>query len=364
MKISDGRIPTLDGWRSIAIVMVLVCHYLVLFYYRGYHDLVLFHYQGHYVNVELGQHGVQLFFVLSGFLITSILISRDQIDLKAFYIRRVFRILPVVISYVIVFAIILTILGFPVRGSGIAYVLLFIRNYSSSSFMHLSTTSSFTEQFWSLSVEEQFYILWPAILYYLGRRYASLLAGVIVVLVAGLRIVFWNYFRINYKHTEVRIDGLLIGCLLAIVLQHKNVREFITRYAYVIFIGSATCFLYDCVRLGTAIPTQDSISISLMIASTILRPKMIVGRILECRVLKLIGITSYSMYIWQTMFLRPEWGYLWPVLLVGSVVLSYIFIEAPMRRIGQTMASKCTKKGIKLLETAGPLPPVSVGSFQ
>ena len=88
----QNRIPTLDGWRAIAILMVLITHFQRSFLNTYY--------------LDLGQHGVTIFFVLSGYLITATLLVRDAIDLPRFYIRRFFRIMPAAWTYLLVLCLV------------------------------------------------------------------------------------------------------------------------------------------------------------------------------------------------------------------------------------------------------------------
>ena len=96
------RIPTLDGWRGIAILLVLVTHLQIS---------LLGHLYGSYHWMDLGQHGVNLFFVLSGYLITSRLLGENKINLKAFYLRRFFRLMPCAWTYLLTLAPFHTRLG-------------------------------------------------------------------------------------------------------------------------------------------------------------------------------------------------------------------------------------------------------------
>src|SRR6185437_4664819 len=143
--------------------MVLDSHFRILFLHQG--------------KFLLGEHGVQLFFVLSGFLITSQLIAQKSPNLKAFYIRRAFRILPVVICYLSVLLLILFLFRRPFVGSGIVSSALFFRNYVSS----ITPAGSLTGQFWSLSVEEQFYLFWPMLIFFFRRKAVWVAAAVVVI---------------------------------------------------------------------------------------------------------------------------------------------------------------------------------------
>lgn len=144
------RIPTLDGWRGIAIAMVITGHIQVAANY--YIPLLKIR----------GQHGVTIFFVLSGFLITANLISRP-VTLKNFYIRRFFRLMPAAWTFLAVLTLVDALTGFPLSSwPEIRACLLFYRNF-------LPPVGG-TGQFWTLSIEEQFYLIWPGVLLLFGAR--------------------------------------------------------------------------------------------------------------------------------------------------------------------------------------------------
>src|ERR1700761_6122181 len=133
-----GRIPTLDGWRGIAIFMVMMSHFIA-----GY----LVHPRlGQWFN--LGQHGVQIFFVLSGYLITSNLLCEDKIHLGRFYVRRLFRLMPAAWTYLLVLVALTAWTPLKIIGSDLWACLLFFRNY-----LPETVTNTCTEHFWSLSLE-------------------------------------------------------------------------------------------------------------------------------------------------------------------------------------------------------------------
>src|SRR5260370_34046992 len=114
------RIPTLDGWRGIAILMVTVAHAQEgLFNGHAYHDLAW---------LIIGLHGVAIFFVLSGYLITTRLLSADSIDLKAFYVRRFFRLMPTAWAYLACIGLLAWIMHVDFIGSDAVACIFFFRN--------------------------------------------------------------------------------------------------------------------------------------------------------------------------------------------------------------------------------------------
>src|ERR1700722_12610748 len=193
-------IPTLDGWRAIAISMVLWAHASGTIFYHG-HPLSDIHW------LRIGQNGVSIFFVLSGFLITSKLL--EDCDLKKFYIRRAFRILPVVLCYFVL----VSILGVA-TSKEVAASALFYRNYLPVEWQ----TQWFTSHFWSLAVEEHFYLLWPLIVSAFSIKSAKKLGIALTVCVALMRWYSANYLHQGnfLQYSSVRMDALLIVILGAL----------------------------------------------------------------------------------------------------------------------------------------------------
>ena len=319
ISVHAKHIPTLDGWRGIAILLLLIDHSLVPTFPAP-------------VRTHLGAHAVQIFFVLSGYLITGKLLEDGS--LKRFYTRRAFRILPVVLTYLTA----VSILGFglhaiPVFSTEIASSLLFVRNF------HIGG-GPFTGHLWSLSVEEQFYLLWPALMLWLVKvppRQRFLLAlwpfvfGVPVFLFSG---TFQFY------------AGLAVGCVLRLGFSDIHTNAVIRRVfsgRSLLAVGTFAAYLAIFHFKLTII---DPVICGVGLCATLVEPRALVGRFLELSVLRWIGRLSYSLYIWQELLLPYHWaGSLsrFPINLatvVGISCLSYYLIERPMMRLGQSIASR------------------------
>lgn len=201
-----GRIESLDGVRAVAVAAVFLNHAL---------------------HVQLAWAGVDLFFILSGFLITGILISRKGNPLKGyfahFYERRVKRILP---PYLILLVITCTIFGFSWLHRG--YFYLFLMNYLVA---YMIPHPQPLDVLWSLAVEEQFYFVWPFFVYFLRERYVALTAAALMIAAPALRNLFTPHFGSHfaiYALTPFRMDLLAVGALLAILWRHH--RDKVERY--------------------------------------------------------------------------------------------------------------------------------------
>jgi peptidoglycan/LPS O-acetylase OafA/YrhL len=227
--------PALDGLRGLAILLVVVYHNF------GFIDVFFF-----------GWLGVDLFFVLSGFLITDILLktvgSADY--LRNFYARRVLRIFPLYYLCLILFLVVLPNLdvAFDIKyyTDNQLWIWTYLQNWLYI-FKDPAQTNTLNH-LWSLAVEEQFYLLWPLVIL-LIRKPGHLLVcmGLLLVGVLGLRLWIWNnhvadlaYFNL---YTFTRIDGICIGCMIAL-LQRIN-RRFLTSYTpFIVLFFAALNFAF------------------------------------------------------------------------------------------------------------------------
>ena len=203
------RIPELDGIRAIAIWMVLLLHILVF----SNHPALLFLPRPVLEIIGHGWLGVDLFFLLSGFLITGILLDTKERPsyFKNFYIRRFLRIMPLYFAVVIVWSL-------AYRGYGRYFALSSIFGANLSPLFHIHAPHG-PDVLWSLAVEEHFYLLWPAIVFLLSRRKVLGLCGILFIGSAILRTIFaakgMNPALI-YQLTWFRLDGLAAGGAMAI----------------------------------------------------------------------------------------------------------------------------------------------------
>lgn len=242
-----------------------------------------------------GQHGVTIFFVLSGFLITSKLLDGD-ISLPKFYIRRFFRIVPMASLYLVAVGFLALISRQQLFARGeLLSCLLFYRNY-----FH-QHGSGLVAHFWSLSVEEQFYLLWPAVLFFCGRRNAlrAAILGALACVVA--RSVFFSYYdRLWFNlHTEVRADALLAGCILAIAIERAAFAEWIGKNAKAITFLSLVLLPF-CWWNSYLLPSlPESVAVAALIGVSVLRPACRFATALAWRPLVSLGVISYGVYLWQ-----------------------------------------------------------------
>ena len=341
----SSYIPTLDGWRAIAVGLVIGSHCapsIQALRLPGAHALAgLLNHAG---------YGVDIFFTLSGFLITTLLLREQartgRVSLKSFYVRRVFRILPPIIAFLAV-AFALGLLSGPYD---LIPPLFFFRNYADGPW--------YTGHFWSLSVEEHFYAVIPLLIYLLSprallRTYIGL--GITCIVIRAYEVSHVASFQpLPQFRTENRVDGLLWGALLAQLYHLPTMRGRLeamlaSRWtAFVLLAGAALLFATDWQALHR---TVVALILPPILVWTVTNPTSIVGRILEHPALKWFGRLSYSLYVWQMMFLTAQPGPLqvaqtFPISIafaITSAYLSYRFVEQPARIVGHHVASRLNR---------------------
>jgi len=355
------RIPSLDGLRAVSIALVLIGHMAeTLPPHPRFVNRLLFLFGD-------SQLGVRTFFVISGFLITTLLLKEfartGKIGLKEFYIRRVFRIFPAFYAYLLVVLIMILsghlALDWPEYLSGV----FFLRDYSFLFIKHNTPQSWYVGHLWTLSVEEQFYLIWPCCLILLKPRNACYFAIVLIVLAPLLRL--WEYAHHPAAADQIlfmlhtRMDSLMVGCLMALVASSMRFQAMMERLyrwqgpwvaVFFLFYLSPTIgkrFGYDyAFSIGW---TLENFSIALVMMWVISHPETIVGRVLNSRAFVHVGVLSYSLYLWQQLFLTTEnttFSGLFPLNLLAAFLtaeLSYYLIESPALSLRKTLFA--TKKG-------------------
>lgn len=348
-------ITGLDGIRAIAVIMVLAYHLKLALFKSGF-------------------LGVTVFFVLSGYLITGILISEVEeegtIDLKNFWLRRIRRLVPAVMSMAVVIIFVSAVVNRVIFTKGCKDFLASVLGFNNwwqifnkvSYFEAAGVPSPFTHC-WSLAIETQFYLIYPLILlgiYKLaksrgeGRAKRGLLFAGVTLLLALISVILMivlfdpqqDASRVYYG-TDTRAFSLLFGALLAILWDYRMVPRrlsasvnmvlgsvsFAVLLVMTIAINGSSNFWY---RGGQFVGTI----LTVLVIYTVLGRKTWLSRFLSNPVLKWIGDRSYSIYLWHypiilliSKGIKASW---WITLieLVLSVVLaelSYRFIETPIR---------------------------------
>jgi peptidoglycan/LPS O-acetylase OafA/YrhL len=345
---SDGsfvRVPALDGVRAMAIVAVLLFHHFA-------YDV-----PGNRAWAG-GFLGVDLFFVLSGYLITSLLLHEharnERINFKEFWSRRARRLLPALFALIIVTAL-LGRYAFDaataanVRGEAFAS-LFYVQNWN-----HLGSASAALSHTWSLSIEEQWYLLWPLLLTVLlvwsRRRGHSLLwpiALLIAVSATECALLFRGVGDRSYYGTDTRAQELLVGAALAVVLfRRARAPSRIIQVAGWFALALLAVMFYEASSESPWLYRGGFLLVALTAAILITALQQSdagwLGRLFAARPLVAIGLISYGLYLyhypiylWLTAsrtHLTATSLFLARVAVTGLVgVTSYFLIERPFRR--------------------------------
>jgi peptidoglycan/LPS O-acetylase OafA/YrhL len=322
------RIPSLDGLRAISIIFVIVGH---LWGHPG-------------APVLLSALGVHVFFVLSGYLITGLLQKEyeraGRINLVAFYKRRCFRIFPAAFTYILIVAILS-----PATRGGLAYAITYTASY------HPTGMPLLFQHLWSLSVEEQFYLLWPLALL-LGFRHRAWIAGFGMLAAAMFRLaIVLQVFRypMDYLHFSFfgTMDSIAAGCLLAIY--EPEIRKrclWMAPYPAIAIAIPVTIWVLETSFWGNlsvlwgAVPLLIAFWIFLLIERK--------DWILNNPVSSTIGALSYSLYLWQQPFaVEHKSGMFLGILTMSACALgSYLLVEKPMLRLGAAVNIQKLKRSL------------------
>ena len=358
MNPNEHRIPSLDGMRSIAIGLVCLGH--VTWNQR------LLGQGGQYL--KLGDIGVRIFFVLSGFLITGLLLreleTTGSVSLARFYARRALRIFPAFYTFVgIMIAVDAVWRAHLYRGSPLSAL-----SYAADYVVPAKRVFGHT---WSLAVEEQFYLLWPAVLLLLGRRRGMRLAAMLLVVCPIMRTISYvavsqhagivTHIQNPQFRFDTQADALAIGCLLAGFWNRLHAQQWYCRflasraYVFVPVLGLMVTevgrqqhdFLIGVYLLIGCSATNLAIALSLDWCLTY--PGGSVGRFLNAAPLKTLGVLSYSIYLWQEPFLyvgRSAWWQT-PPANIGLALLaasaSFYLIERPFLRLRKRWEQRDTE---------------------
>ncbi len=280
--------------------------------------VILFH-GGFGLRGVPGGFGVTVFFVLSGFLITWLLLKEHaktgSVSLRSFYVRRTLRIVPVFWAYWLTVVAFLTLRHKPIAWAHAFSALLYVSNYYSALLGDPENALSHT---WSLAVEEQFYLLWPAmfVAFFCCARRAIAWLIVLIVAIWSYRVVRiaalgeGQYHSYYYYAFETRSDALLVGCLLAFVLAQQRWGRFwglVTAHPVLLVATVLAAGVVSTVASWTGIWwTEYIVAGSLgpvLVAVGIVQAMAFSAthgwRWLESPVARYLGLISYSLYLWQ-----------------------------------------------------------------
>jgi peptidoglycan/LPS O-acetylase OafA/YrhL len=345
-----GHSPALDGLRGIALILVLV-----------------YHFTGVQGPLPGGWSGVDVFFVLSGFLITGLLLDErklhGRVALGRFYLRRGLRLLPALIAMLTVWCLLLlafhnqTWFGAVPNGSKqggtvdvlpalghVALVLTYGINWVHALFHGHAPLG----HLWSLAVEEQFYIVWPfLLLLFLSLPSARRVWPVLMLAFASAALPFFLYDggagknRI-YFGTDTRAVGLLLGAAAALIWHRRRSRGLATRlpgtraWSGIAFVGFIAAYMSNMPAKFVVAPALLGLAVAQVVPYLVDHPTSIMARGLSFHALTWVGKRSYALYLWH--YLWATWTHPLPLLygmplgVAGALLCTFAswrYVEAP-----------------------------------
>ncbi|QHV94065.1 acyltransferase family protein [Spirosoma endbachense] len=347
-------VPALDGFRGLAIMVVVISHYGL-------------------GKVIPGGFGVTLFFFISGFLITRLLIAEyekeHRIDLKSFYIRRVLRLYPALFFMVAIAIGFTMFMGCGFQSGAVLSTLFYYRNYYmlfGGSLSPANCTRIF-DITWSLSIEEHFYLFFPLLFmaFYRRPKILATLMGISIVSVLAWRLYLvateglteLTVYRI-YHLTDTRLDAIMFGCLVSLILHQDRVGRYIRIVAHpAVFAGAIGLLFFTFLYRDGTFRETWRYSLQALALSVIL-PAVLYGKSytslmhwLSTPWLVTIGKLSYSLYLFHWVGVsvaenliggeRLKAPWLLTAVPLGLLLslLSYNYIEKPTARLRKRFGS-------------------------
>jgi peptidoglycan/LPS O-acetylase OafA/YrhL len=348
-QVPTPRIAGIDGLRAISIALVLGGNLAGTRYGYSVESFARFG--------DLANLGVRVFFVISGYLITILLLAEHaetgRISLPWFYVRRSLRILPAFFAFMsaVVVSRATGVIG--LRPGDLVHALTFTMNVHPD-------RSWWVGHLWSLSVEEQFYLIWPVSLVVFGLRRGLMGAAAVIALAPVTRVsiaLWWPGQLPSMGESFPTIaDAIATGCLAAGIQRSLSASPWFQR----ILTGRATLFVAAVAIVAlnhkaggrlriAAFETAINVLIALVVLRATLNMDGMFSRLLSSRGVVFVGTLSYSLYLWQQLFLNghsESWACAFPlnlVLTVSTAIASYVLVERPTlnlrRRLEQHWAA-------------------------
>lgn len=306
-----SRIPELDGLRGVAILLVVLFHYISTQLPGSTHPM------GRMLRyaTSFGWVGVDLFFVLSGFLIGSILIVQKHSPryFSTFYMRRLVRIVP---NYFLLLALFVIVWQLPYFANNYfltahndiplwSYFAMLHNFYMAARHSLGNDALSIT---WSIGIEEQFYLLFPLLVYFLHRRWLPYLLSALIVGAIIVRAQFDHWIP-KYVLLPARMDGLAIGFLVAFLHQEGLLAKYKTALnrwlmaVMIVVIAACGYFYWRLGDLGVVKHTLFSIVFAIMLIFALTRQGSWYAAFLRNKALMWVGTISYSLYLFHYLIL-------------------------------------------------------------
>jgi peptidoglycan/LPS O-acetylase OafA/YrhL len=345
---TDTRyIPGLDGIRALAVLAVIAYHL----------DLP---------GAGGGLLGVAVFFTLSGYLITGLLLGEwartGRVSLRRFWLRRLRRLTPAVVA---VLAVVLTVTAIAqpdlwrTRVGEAVSALLYVNNWwviaEGSSYFDLFDGPGPLDHLWSLSIEEQFYVVWPVLVALLlaARRGRTGVVGIVAVIVAVISFALLWHLAVPgldntraYEGTDTRVGGILIGALAAVLVHRRVPGRLVAETAAIAGLAGTIAVLAVSQDAGLGVYRWGILAVSVstaLLSVGVAHSRGVVTAVLGSTPARWIGERSYGLYLWHmpVVALLPHRGLsdlVWSLLVVGLTFgiaeLSWNLLEDPIRRYG------------------------------
>lgn len=333
-------IKGLNGLRGISILFVLNAHLGFIQLYPEISEL-----RKRLWMCISGDTGVLIFFTLSGFLITKILLSErkkfNKINFKFFFIRRILRLFPPLIIFYTLIAILTKLHLIETSFIGFLFSIFYAFNFIPREFM-----SGEIEHTWSLAVEEQYYLIWPFVIHFFNKVHGAIL--IVILLTVCIAIHLMPEILVSQQYVLSRwfipaVGPILVGSMFAWILQEDAYQNILRNNKILIWIG-ILCYLFP---LYTPILELSflfqAIGVSIVLSWILYNQTSRLTSLLNLKLISFIGTISYGLYVYQGLFLRTApsdnlWIQKFPqniVLTFIAAILSYYILEKPILKFKQ-----------------------------
>ena len=351
----EQRNRMIDGWRGVSVLLVIASHlkgyrFADHFVATSFNDILSasgidWPRLGWNVILRLlapmGELGVAIFFVISGYLITRIMLreveSRGRPGIADFYVRRTFRILPAFFVFLLSVSLLSAKGIISVPGSGIIASGLFLCDFRGRE------CGWWLGHTWSLGVEEQFYLLWPMLFTVLGRWRV---AGLLVITAALTAMSLGAPLALGFAHISIGALYAASGKLRELIKAHVGPWAICASVLVILL----TPYLAAEPRLHRGVAALQPLLLAIVFFGTVDGKQAPFASIVSARWLGAIGLLSYSIYLWQQLFTGPASLYAglsllrMPLLLIVPAVLSYFIVERPLIRLGHRLSHRITDR--------------------
>lgn len=343
-------IPSLDGLRAISVIAVVLSHF------NGYSALPKSGALHAFLTLfGLGGVGVSMFFIISGFLITTLLLQEEErsgtLRMGRFYFRRALRIFPPFYVYLMVAAAVAWAHHRALHGKLLLAAGMYVMNYVPYLWVDETPSFWYLAHTWSLAVEEQFYLFWPLLLVLIPRRLMTRFCVATLLIVPLLRLLtllFLPMYSVAEQWSRVfhgSVDLLALGALLGLLMRRERFANRVARLFHPALLMIAALFVPLSAILRSHTPawfdalfilSLTGVALAFLLLWVVLRPHTLVGCVLNWRPIRHVGRISYSLYLWQQMFVGPLWVPNRAVNLVSVIIaaeLSFWLVEQPSLRL-------------------------------